>query len=211
MSLGSLIGIGGGAKFTGGADKSSTSESNSTVNTTTTTTVRDIGLTGDAAVALAGVLGGTTVNLSQVTAHTLEVEAQEQGKSFSQLIGGASELLSATRGSSADFLNAGRGAEQDLLSAAGGFVNAGRGVSGDFIVASRDVASSILGAASNQADKNVEASRATATDLFNGAQVVLASARDTAARLTGGIDQGTLWLIGGGLALAVVIALMVKR
>ena len=94
--------------LTGGflnTDKSSSSSSSSQVTTNTTTQLRDIGLTGDAAVALAGTLAGATVNIAQIGADVLKTEAQQQGEGFKQLIGGASEVIRSARDQSSSVLS----------------------------------------------------------------------------------------------------------
>lgn len=76
------------------SSKSSSSTATS-VNTTTntTTTYRDIGLTGEAAVALADVVAGAGVEITRTGAGTLEKVTQQVGESYKQLIGGASDLV----------------------------------------------------------------------------------------------------------------------
>lgn len=73
----------------------SKSEANTSVVTTTNTTTnyRDIGLTGEAAVALADVVAGGGVEISRIGAGTMEKIVQQNGESFKQLIGGASDLI----------------------------------------------------------------------------------------------------------------------
>lgn len=72
---------------------SSSSDTSVTTTTNTTTNYRDIGLTGDAAVALADIVAGAGVELNRTSAGTLEKVTQQVGESFKQLIGGASDLV----------------------------------------------------------------------------------------------------------------------
>lgn len=67
-----------------------------TVTTNTTTNIRDVGLTGDAAVALATALEQGSVLRDEVSSETIRGVAQVQGQSFNQLIGGAGKLLDAS-------------------------------------------------------------------------------------------------------------------
>lgn len=72
-----------------------------TVTTNTTTNIRDVGLTGDAAVALASALEQGSVLRDEVTSETIRGVAQVQGQSFNQLIGGAGKLIEASTKQSA--------------------------------------------------------------------------------------------------------------
>jgi len=66
------------------------------VTTNTTTNIRDVGLTGDAAVALANALEQGGVLREEIASETIKGVAQTQGQSFNQLIGGAGKLLDAS-------------------------------------------------------------------------------------------------------------------
>ena len=69
----------------GGGSKSEQRTDNSTkTTTTTTTTIGDIGLTGDAAVALAGILGETTLGINELSFESFGNVAELQSKSFAK-------------------------------------------------------------------------------------------------------------------------------
>lgn len=63
------------------------------VNTSTSTKIRDIGVTGANAVALAKTAGDQGIRIAQIGADLVRSTAQESGYQFKQLIGGASMVL----------------------------------------------------------------------------------------------------------------------
>lgn len=65
--------------------------------TTTTSQVHDIGLTGNAAVALANTLAGAGATVSNQGLATLQADTQQVGSNYNQLVGGAG-LLTQTGG-----------------------------------------------------------------------------------------------------------------
>lgn len=73
--------------------KSDRQEQTSTVNTTTTTNIRDIGLSGAAAVDLADVLQSGAIESEAIRATSLDRIVQSVGTSYQQLIGGANNLI----------------------------------------------------------------------------------------------------------------------
>lgn len=78
----------------GGSSKSRTSHTTNTeVNSTTTTTMRDVGLTGGAAVDMAAVLQSGSVRRDEINAELINNIVQATGNSWNQLIGGAGLLV----------------------------------------------------------------------------------------------------------------------
>jgi len=74
--------------------KSSSSQANQTTNVTTSTTtnIRDIGLTGAAAVDMANILETGVLERSIVNAGVFETVVQEAGSTLKQLVGGATDF-----------------------------------------------------------------------------------------------------------------------
>ena len=78
----------------------SSSKQITNVNTTTVSTVRDVGVTGAHAVALANNAGNQGVRIAQIGADLVRSTAQESGYQFKQLIGGAGMILARSAESS---------------------------------------------------------------------------------------------------------------
>lgn len=63
------------------------------ISTVTTTNIRDIGLTGAAAIELASIIGATTIQLARINAQTRQVEVAQTDKKFKQLVSGSSDII----------------------------------------------------------------------------------------------------------------------
>lgn len=85
------------------SSKKSTTQ-NITTNTTTETNIRDIGLSGAAAVDLAEVLQFGAVESEAIRASSFDKLVQQSGSNYNQLIGGASNLIETVAETSRDLM-----------------------------------------------------------------------------------------------------------
>lgn len=100
-----------------GGSSSSKSEAKKTITTTTTSTMRDVGLTGQNAVAMADVLETGSVKRDMVTAQLVDKINSRASKNYSQLLGGAGELLETVGDVSRQMLSAGETSQQRQIAA----------------------------------------------------------------------------------------------
>lgn len=77
----------------GGSSTETRSDQTTNVTTNTTTTIRDVGLTGQNAIDALNALEGGVIARDQIVAGVLNNVIQGQGSGFSQLVGGASDLV----------------------------------------------------------------------------------------------------------------------
>lgn len=82
------------------------------VTTTTSTSVRDIGLTGRDAVAMAGIINRGGVQREQISAARFDSLLQHAGKAYEQLIGGASTLVASAGAQAGEYIAAGENLQQ---------------------------------------------------------------------------------------------------
>lgn len=211
--------------FVGGSKKNTT---NNTVNTTTTNTTRDIGLTGEAAVALAREVQGTArealasnVALSQIDANRAQIAQEEEtarlahivdygvasralateefrlsttsnNANYSQLLGGANNLVSTGERLIGNVLSIGVGQNKAVLDASertgNRIIDTSMDYSGDIIDATENTRNKLLDVTTTNlntqvdkaiafADRNISSITKSAVD---GASFVTSTAKDIA-------------------------------
>ena len=101
----------------GGSDTSQ--EQTSKVTTNTTTNIRDVGFTGAAGVDLVDILQRGAIDSEAIRATSLQTIAQQNGKNFNQLVGGAGvlfkQLIDSSDKSTANVVNSAKNVSQEGL------------------------------------------------------------------------------------------------